>query len=79
MLGRDDQSTDTVVDVITEEQLLRGMESLTPTERADDRMSFVRQWAADLPDVTALVNGPWPPYTFSGIDESGGSAPRPPA
>ena len=32
VLGRDGQSTDTVVDVITEEQLLRGMESLTPTE-----------------------------------------------
>jgi len=32
MLGRDDQSSDTVVDVLTEEQLLRGMESLTPTE-----------------------------------------------
>ena len=32
VLGRDDQSTDTVVDVITEEQLLSGMESLTPTE-----------------------------------------------
>lgn len=32
MLGRDDQASDTVVDVITEEQLLRGMESLTPTE-----------------------------------------------
>jgi DNA-directed RNA polymerase subunit omega len=32
VLGRDDQSSDTVVDVITEEQLLRGMESLTPTE-----------------------------------------------
>jgi len=32
MLGRDDQSTDTVVDTISEEQLLRGMESLTPTE-----------------------------------------------
>ncbi len=31
-LGRDDQSTDNVVDVITEEQLLRGMESMTPTE-----------------------------------------------
>jgi len=31
-LGRDDQSTDTVVDMISEEQLLRGMESLTPTE-----------------------------------------------
>ena len=32
LLGRDDQSTDTIVDVLTEEQLLRGMESLTPTE-----------------------------------------------
>ena len=32
VLGRDDQSSDTVVDMITEEQLLRGMESLTPTE-----------------------------------------------
>lgn len=31
-LGRDDQSSDTQVDVITEEQLLRGLESLTPTE-----------------------------------------------
>ena len=32
VLGRDDQANDTQVDVITEEQLLRGMESLTPTE-----------------------------------------------
>lgn len=32
VLGRDDQSSDNVVDVITEEQLLRGMEIMTPTE-----------------------------------------------
>ena len=32
LLGRDDQASDNVVDVLTEEQLLRGMESLTPTE-----------------------------------------------
>lgn len=32
LLGRDDQSSDTVVDVMTEEQFLRGMESMTPTE-----------------------------------------------
>ncbi|MEQ8825175.1 MAG: DNA-directed RNA polymerase subunit omega [Filomicrobium sp.] len=32
MLGRDDMSSDTVVDVMTEEQLLRGLESMTPTE-----------------------------------------------
>jgi DNA-directed RNA polymerase subunit omega len=32
LLGRDDTSSDNQVDVMTEEQLLRGMESLTPTE-----------------------------------------------
>jgi DNA-directed RNA polymerase subunit omega len=32
VLGRDDQGSDTVVDVMTEEQLLRGLESMTPTE-----------------------------------------------
>jgi DNA-directed RNA polymerase subunit omega len=32
VLARDDQASDTQVDVITEEQMLRGMESLTPTE-----------------------------------------------
>jgi DNA-directed RNA polymerase subunit omega len=34
VLGRDDHSTDAVVDVITEEQLLRGLEKLTPIERS---------------------------------------------
>ena len=32
MLGRDDQSADNNVDAITEEQYLRGMEAMTPTE-----------------------------------------------
>ena len=32
VLGRDDQTSDTVVDVMTEEQLLRGLESMTPSE-----------------------------------------------
>jgi DNA-directed RNA polymerase subunit omega len=32
ILGQDDQSTDTVVDVITEEELLRGMERLAREE-----------------------------------------------
>jgi DNA-directed RNA polymerase subunit omega len=32
LLGRDDQSSDTQVDMLTEEQLLRHLESLTPTE-----------------------------------------------
>jgi DNA-directed RNA polymerase subunit omega len=32
MLGRDDPGSDSQVDVMTEEQLLRGLESMTPTE-----------------------------------------------
>ncbi|MEO1280432.1 MAG: DNA-directed RNA polymerase subunit omega [Pseudomonadota bacterium] len=32
ILGRDDYGSDTVVDVLTEEQLLRGLETMTPTE-----------------------------------------------
>jgi len=32
ILGRDDLTNDTVVDVLTEEQLLRGLETLTPSE-----------------------------------------------
>ena len=32
VLGRDDQAADTQLDVMTEEQLLRNLESLTPTE-----------------------------------------------
>ena len=32
ILGRDDQSSDSQVDVLTEEQLLRGLESMTPLE-----------------------------------------------
>lgn len=32
VLGRDDQASDTEVDVLTEEQLLRGLETMTPME-----------------------------------------------
>ncbi len=32
VLGRDDQSSDTVIDVLSEDQLLRGMESMAPME-----------------------------------------------
>ncbi len=39
VLGRDDQSSDTPVDVMTEEQLLRGLESMTPTRAVGQRRS----------------------------------------
>ena len=36
ILGRDDPSSDTQVDVLTEEQLLRGLESMTPSEPSNN-------------------------------------------
>ncbi len=43
MLGRDDQSSDTQVDVMTEEQLLRGLESLTPIEPSSNGANGQRE------------------------------------
>ena len=42
-LGRDNRSTDTVVDVITEEQLLRGLEGLAPTDPSTNSPSEEHQ------------------------------------
>jgi DNA-directed RNA polymerase subunit omega len=44
ILGRDDPTTDVVVDTMTEEALLRGMEQLTPTAG-----SAMGEGAADAP------------------------------
>lgn len=41
---------------------------LVPTERARERKAHLEQIAATFPDVTAVVNGPWPPYTFAGTE-----------
>ena len=35
VLGQDDQSTDTVIDRMTEEELLRGLESLAPSDSSN--------------------------------------------
>ena len=43
VLGRDDQTSDAVVDVMTEEQLLRGLESMTP-DRAVRQRRPQRRW-----------------------------------
>ena len=60
MLGRDDQSSDTVVDVMTEEQLLRGMESMTPTEPSanggDGRAAAV---ASAIATAAVARDGAW--------------------
>ena len=38
---------------------------LTPTERADERKAEMVRIAEGFSDVVAVVNGPWPPYTFA--------------
>jgi gas vesicle protein GvpL/GvpF len=41
---------------------------LVPTERALERKSELERIAAQFTDVTPVVNGPWPPYTFARTD-----------
>lgn len=36
VLGRDDEASDTIVDRMTEEELLRGLESMTPDQTSDE-------------------------------------------
>ena len=58
ILGRDDQASDTQVDVLTEEQLLRGLESMTPSEPSSTggsggpRERGRRSSAADAPGIS---------------------------
>ncbi|MDQ2966845.1 MAG: GvpL/GvpF family gas vesicle protein, partial [Actinomycetota bacterium] len=41
---------------------------LVPTERSGERKDELVQIAARFADVTPVVNGPWPPYTFARTD-----------
>jgi len=41
---------------------------LVPTERAGERKADLEQIAARFADVVAVVNGPWPPYTFASTE-----------
>ena len=39
---------------------------LVPSDQAERRKKMLAQASARLADVTGVVNGPWPPYTFVG-------------
>jgi hypothetical protein len=41
---------------------------LVPVEHAAERKDDLNRVAAQFADVTPVVNGPWPPYTFARID-----------
>ena len=38
---------------------------LVPTQQAGERKAKLEQVTAEFPDVIAVQNGPWPPYTFA--------------
>lgn len=42
---------------------------LVPTERARERRADLERVASRFDDVTPVLNGPWPPYTFAGVEE----------
>jgi len=49
----------------TSENVAVSLALLVPTERAGQRKAELEQATAGLEDVTAVLSGPWPPYTFA--------------
>lgn len=41
---------------------------LVPTERALERKAELARIASEFADVTPVLNGPWPPYTFARME-----------
>ena len=62
----------------TSERVAVSLAVLIPSEWAAERKAILERLAGRFNDVVGVVNGPWPPYSFASIEESGGSAPRPP-
>jgi hypothetical protein len=52
----------------TSESVAVSLAVLVPTERAAGRRADLEQIAAQFTDVTSVVNGPWPPYTFARVE-----------
>ena len=52
----------------TSENVAVSLAVLVPTERAVERKAELERIAQGFPDVIAVLNGPWPPYTFARTD-----------
>jgi hypothetical protein len=55
-------------EICTSEAVAVSLAVLTPTERALERKADLARVASGFPDVSAVVSGPWPPYSFSALD-----------
>jgi hypothetical protein len=55
-------------EVCTSEDVAVSLAVLVPTDQAIARKSELERIAGSFEDVMAVVNGPWPPYTFARIE-----------
>jgi len=62
----------------TSEGVAVSLAVLVPSDQANRWKADLERLAGGFDGVISVVNGPWPPYSFASIEESGGSAPRPP-
>ena len=65
-------------EICTSDRVAVSLAVLIPSERAAERKAVLERLAGRFNDVVGVVSGPWPPYSFVSIEQSGGSTPRPP-
>ncbi|OLC20039.1 MAG: hypothetical protein AUH33_04625 [Chloroflexi bacterium 13_1_40CM_68_21] len=56
-------------DVCTSDGVAVSLAVLVPSERALERKTELEGLASGFDDVTGVVNGPWPPYSFARVDD----------
>ena len=65
-------------EICTSDRVAVSLAVLIPSERATERKAVLERLASRFNDVVGVVSGPWPPYSFASIEQSGGAAPRRP-
>jgi len=65
-------------EMCTSDRVAVSLAVLIPSERATERKAVLERLASRFNDVVGVVSGPWPPYSFASIEQSGGAAPRRP-
>ncbi|WP_062982483.1 GvpL/GvpF family gas vesicle protein [Nocardia anaemiae] len=66
--GRRQAATDPALSGRRDWMVLNGT-YLVDDDRADDFTATVRELGAELPGIRLEITGPWPPYSFAGVDQ----------
>jgi hypothetical protein len=56
-------------EICTSEAVAVSLAVLVPTEQAGGRKAELERLASGFDDVTGVVNGPWPPYSFARVND----------